>query len=41
MRDYEDEKNERTIEKTIAMALNDQDRQLIAEAAVLAANALD
>ena len=37
----EDEKNERTIDETIAMAMNDQDRQLIAEAAVAAANALD
>ena len=41
MRGYEDEKNERTIDETIAMAMKDQDRQLIAEAAVAAANALD
>ena len=41
MRYYEDEKNERTIAETIAMAMNDQDIQLIAEAAVAAANALD
>ena len=41
MRDYEEEKNERTIDETMAMAMNDQDRQLIAEAAVAAANALD
>ena len=41
MRDYEDKKKERTIDETIAMAMNDQDRQLIAEAAVAAANALD
>ena len=41
MWDYEDEKNERTIDETIALAMNDQDRQLIEEAAVAAANALD
>ena len=39
--DYEGEKNEPTIDETIAMAMNNQDRQLIAEAAVAAANALD
>ena len=37
----EDKHCKRTIDKTIAIAMNDQDRQLMAEAAVAAANALD
>ena len=34
-------REERTIDETVAMAMNDQERQLMAEAAVAAANALD
>ena len=37
----EDKHCKRTIDKTIAIAMNDQDRQLMAEAAVAVANALD